>query len=101
MKVRTPPSTASITTDVDENGKLNAPSAARNANDVFAAISAIAPHSGVALEIASGTGNTSLRLRLPCRIFSGNQQKWSRYVSVVFRLMFTKQLKGILRNQSC
>jgi len=56
MKVRTPPSTASITTDVDENGKLNAPSAARNANDVCAAISVIAPHSGVALEIASGTG---------------------------------------------
>lgn len=56
MNIRKPPSTASIATETDGTGKLHAPSAARNTNAICASIKSIAPPTGDALEIASGTG---------------------------------------------
>jgi hypothetical protein len=56
MQIRVPPPSASIASAPDETGKLHAPSAARNRIDLCAAIKSIAPQSGTALEIASGTG---------------------------------------------
>lgn len=56
MTTRKPPSTASIALVTDVDGKLYAPSAARNAADLSAVIEAIAPPKGEALELASGTG---------------------------------------------
>ena len=55
MQVRVPPSNASNATP-DEDGKLFAPSAARNAKVLCDLVAANAPASGQALEIASGTG---------------------------------------------
>lgn len=56
MAIRPPAPTASIAIDADQTGKLHAPSAARNAADLFATVQSFAPSSGHALEIASGTG---------------------------------------------
>jgi hypothetical protein len=56
MAIRSPAPSASIAIDADASGKLHAPSAARNATDLCAAIASIAPSTGNALEIASGTG---------------------------------------------
>lgn len=56
MQIRIPPPGASVATAPDESGKLHAPSAARNAADICEVIKAVAPASGHALEIASGTG---------------------------------------------
>jgi hypothetical protein len=56
MAIRPPAPSASIALDTDTSGKLHAPSAARNAADLCAAIASIAPAQGHALEIASGTG---------------------------------------------
>lgn len=56
MTMRTPPPTASIATPTDGSTKLHAPSAERNMRDVCKAIQSIAPPTGNALEIASGTG---------------------------------------------
>ncbi|MEO9685032.1 MAG: DUF938 domain-containing protein [Tateyamaria sp.] len=56
MKFRTPPSNASVTNTPDETGKLHAPSAARNAADLCDMVASVAPLTGDALEIASGTG---------------------------------------------
>lgn len=56
MAIRPPAPSASIALDTDNTGKLHAPSAARNAVDLCAAIASIAPNAGDALEIASGTG---------------------------------------------
>ena len=56
MKIRVPPSNASIANAPDETGKLHAPSAARNVVDLCASVASIAPSTGDALEIASGTG---------------------------------------------
>lgn len=56
MTIRKPPANASIATDIDQTGKLHAPSAARNANDICAMLKSVAPNFGQALEIASGTG---------------------------------------------
>lgn len=56
MAIRPPAPTASIATDADQDGKLHAPSAARNAADLCAALQSFAPANGDALEIASGTG---------------------------------------------
>ncbi|WP_371168259.1 DUF938 domain-containing protein [Aliiroseovarius sp. 2305UL8-7] len=39
-----------------EDGRLSAPSAARNISPILAAIEPFVPHGGIALEIASGTG---------------------------------------------
>ena len=58
---RTLPETASIALSAD-NGKLHAPSAARNADAIVAALAGIAPQQGHALEIASGTGQHMARL---------------------------------------
>lgn len=55
MAIRPPAPSASIATDTD-NGKLFAPSAARNAEALCAAIASIAPETGDSLELASGTG---------------------------------------------
>jgi SAM-dependent methyltransferase len=54
MTAKLPPS-ASIAT-ATENGKLNAPAAERNADAIADVLTRIAPRSGHALEIASGTG---------------------------------------------
>ena len=56
MQIRVPPSNASVTTNPDPSGKLHAPSAARNAADLCETVKSIAPLTGHALEIASGTG---------------------------------------------
>jgi hypothetical protein len=56
MSVRKIPTSASIATEIDNSAKLHAPSASRNANEVCATLKSIAPISGNALEIASGTG---------------------------------------------
>lgn len=56
MTLCKPPSTASIATDADKNGKMYAPSAARNANHICDTLKAYAARAGRALEIASGTG---------------------------------------------
>ncbi len=56
MAIRPPAPSASIALETDSGGKLHAPSAARNANDLCAAIASIAPTAGHALELASGTG---------------------------------------------
>ena len=52
---RTLPPTASVA-EAGEGAKLHAPSAARNAGPITEALSGIAPASGTALELASGTG---------------------------------------------
>jgi len=57
---RTLPKTASIALPVD-NGKLHAPSAARNGGAIVEAILPLAPSHGNALEIASGTGEHMVR----------------------------------------
>lgn len=57
---RKPPDTASVAIP-DENGKLHAPSAARNVGAIVQAISAFVPDGGNALEIASGTGQHVVR----------------------------------------
>jgi len=54
------PSTASVAHPA-ENGKLHAPSAARNVGAIVEAIAAVMPASGKALEIASGTGEHVVR----------------------------------------
>jgi hypothetical protein len=56
MTSRTPPKTASIATKDSNSDKLFAPSAQRNAEPITQAIKSIAPKTGEALEIASGTG---------------------------------------------
>ncbi len=56
MTIRPPAPSASIVNATDASGKLHAPSAARNATDLCAALQTIAPTTGNALEIASGTG---------------------------------------------
>jgi SAM-dependent methyltransferase len=55
IAMRTPPPTASVATP-DETGKLVAPAAARNMADISDVLGKLAPASGQALEIASGTG---------------------------------------------
>ena len=57
---RKPPNTASVAIPGD-NGKLHAPSAARNVAAIVDAISAFVPDEGTALEIASGTGQHVVR----------------------------------------
>jgi len=52
---RRPPQTASIA-HPHEDGKLFAPSADRNAQAICALLTAVAPATGTALELASGTG---------------------------------------------
>lgn len=54
------PNTASVAIP-DDNGKLHAPSAARNVAAIVDAISAFVPDEGTALEIASGTGQHVVR----------------------------------------
>lgn len=54
------PKTASVALASD-NGKLHAPSAARNGNAIVEALKPYAPIQGKALEIASGTGEHMLR----------------------------------------
>ena len=54
------PDTASVAIP-DDNGKLHAPSAARNVAAIVDAISAFVPDNGSALEIASGTGQHVVR----------------------------------------
>ena len=54
------PNTASVAIP-DDNGKLHAPSAARNVAAIVDAISAFVPDDGTALEIASGTGQHVVR----------------------------------------
>lgn len=56
MAIRAPAPSASIANETDESGKLYAPSAERNGTDLCNAIASIAPETGDALEIASGTG---------------------------------------------
>jgi len=55
MQIRVPPSNASIATP-NENGKLFAPSAARNSKDLCDLLASNVPSTGQALELASGTG---------------------------------------------
>lgn len=55
MTPRTLPPTASVAIP-DESGKLVAPAATRNADDILAVLNQFAPKQGQALEIASGTG---------------------------------------------
>lgn len=56
MEIRVPPPSASIATALDASGKLFAPSAVRNTESLCQTVSLIAPLTGNALEIASGTG---------------------------------------------
>ncbi len=56
MQIRVPPPSASIATAPDASGKLFAPSASRNTESLCESVSSIAPITGDALEIASGTG---------------------------------------------
>lgn len=53
--------------EAGEDGRMNAPSAARNAGPICDLVAAHAPGNGAALEIASGTGQQSVALarRLP------------------------------------
>lgn len=66
MTLRRPPPTASFATP-GANGRLHAPSAARNGAAIAEVVAAHAPARGRALEIASGTGEHVLMLarRLP------------------------------------
>ncbi|NOR60917.1 MAG: DUF938 domain-containing protein [Rhodobacteraceae bacterium] len=54
------PKTASVALPT-ENGKLHAPSAARNGRAIVDALKPLAPRQGKALEIASGTGEHMVR----------------------------------------
>ena len=55
------PATASVT-NLGSDGRLNAPSAVRNAEPIIELVSKVAIKSGNALEIASGTGQHVVRL---------------------------------------
>ncbi len=55
------PKTASVALPAN-NGKLHAPSAARNGGAIITALTGLVPQKGRALEIASGTGEHMLRL---------------------------------------
>jgi len=62
VAIRTPSSQSSIAIAADKDGKLHAPSAARNAEDICALLKSIAPRTGDALELASGTGQHIVKL---------------------------------------
>lgn len=83
MAHRTPPSTAS-TAHPDRNGRLTAPAALRNAAAICAAITAQAPASGRALELASGTGEHAVRIAacLPALIWQPTDIDPTRRASI-------------------
>jgi SAM-dependent methyltransferase len=82
MTAKLPPS-ASIATGT-ENGKLNAPSAERNADAIAELVTRIAPKSGHALEIASGTGQHIVRFArtLPGLIWTPSEVAKERRASI-------------------
>jgi hypothetical protein len=61
MSLRRPPATARFA-EAGSDGRLHAPSAARNGAAIAEVVAAHAPGAGRALEIASGTGEHSVRL---------------------------------------
>ncbi|MEX0280075.1 MAG: DUF938 domain-containing protein [Arenibacterium sp.] len=62
MPWRSPPSRASIASTASGSAKMNAPAAERNASVIVELVASVAPHSGRALELASGTGQHVVHL---------------------------------------
>ena len=83
MSLRQPPPTASFAR-AGADGRLHAPSAARNGGPIVEVVAAHAPASGRALEIASGTGEHVLRLarRLPGLVWQPSDADPARLNSI-------------------
>ena len=62
MPWRSPPSRASIASTASGSAKMNAPAAERNASVIVDLVASVAPQSGRALELASGTGQHVVHL---------------------------------------
>ncbi|MBE1297423.1 MAG: DUF938 domain-containing protein [Rhodobacteraceae bacterium] len=82
MPIRSTPGSASVTESQD--GKLFAPSAARNLEPLCDLLEEIAPKSGQALEIASGTGQhvVAYAARLPSLIWQPSEVDATRRASI-------------------
>ncbi|MEP0209529.1 MAG: DUF938 domain-containing protein [Paracoccaceae bacterium] len=79
MEIRVPPPSASIATAPDASGKLFAPSASRNTESLCETVSSIAPLTGKALEIASGTGQhiVAFAAAMPALHWHPSEVEWT------------------------